>query len=138
MRKFLPAADTLLEMIIVHLPSPKKAQGYRTNTLYNGPTDDKYAQSMMKCDPQGPLIMYISKMVPTSDRGRFFAFGRVFSGTVSSSNKVRIMGPNYEPGKKDDVADMKSIQRTVIMMGRYTEAVDSIPCGNVCGLVGVD
>lgn len=138
MRKFLPAADTLLEMIIVHLPSPKKAQSYRTATLYNGPVDDKYAKSMAKCDPNGPLIMYVSKMVPTSDKGRFFAFGRVFSGTVSTSNKVRVMGPNYEPGKKDDVYDMKSIQRTVIMMGRYTEAVDSIPCGNVCGLVGVD
>merc|ERR1712134_14474 len=32
----------------------------------------------------------------------------------------------------------KSIQRTVIMMGGKTEAVDSIPAGNICGLVGVD
>lgn len=28
-------------------------------------------------------MMYISKMVPTSDKGRFYAFGRVFSGRVS-------------------------------------------------------
>lgn len=27
-------------------------------------------------------MMYISKMVPTSDKGRFYAFGRVFSGRV--------------------------------------------------------
>jgi len=27
-------------------------------------------------------MMYISKMVPTSDKGRFYAFGRVFSGKV--------------------------------------------------------
>merc|ERR1712126_78467 len=26
------------------------------------------------------LMIYISKMVPTSDKGRFYAFGRVFSG----------------------------------------------------------
>ena len=26
------------------------------------------------------LIMYVSKMVPTSDYSRFYAFGRVFSG----------------------------------------------------------
>jgi acetyltransferase len=39
-------------------------------------------------------MMYISKMVPTSDSTRFFAFGRVFSGTVSTGQKVRIMGPN--------------------------------------------
>lgn len=37
---------------------------------------------MMECDSKGPLMMYVSKMVPTSDKGRFLAFGRVFSGTV--------------------------------------------------------
>lgn len=56
--------------------------------------------------------MYISKMVPTSDKGRFYAFGRVFSGCVSTGLKVRIMGPNYTPGKKEDLY-LKPIQRLV-------------------------
>jgi elongation factor 2 len=76
-------------------------------------------------------------MVPTSDRGRFYAFGRVFAGTVRTGQKVRIMGPNYVPGKKDDLF-IKNIQRTVLMMGRYVEAIEDIPAGNTCGLVGVD
>jgi elongation factor 2 len=29
-------------------------------------------------------MIFISKMVPTSDGGRFYAFGRVFAGTVST------------------------------------------------------
>merc|ERR1711887_24956 len=33
MRKWLPAADALLEMITLHLPSPAKAQNYRTETV---------------------------------------------------------------------------------------------------------
>ena len=33
---------------------------------------------------------------------------------------------------------VKNIQRTVLMMGGKTEAVDDVPCGNVVGLVGVD
>merc|ERR1711968_60673 len=33
---------------------------------------------------------------------------------------------------------VKSIQRTVIMMGRYVEQVADVPCGNTCGLVGID
>jgi len=33
---------------------------------------------MRACDPKGPLMMYVSKMVPTTDRNRFFAFGRVY------------------------------------------------------------
>lgn len=57
-------------------------------------------------------MIYISKMVPTSDKGRFYAFGRVFSGSVSTGLKVRIMGPNYLPGKKDDLY-LKPIQRLV-------------------------
>jgi elongation factor 2 len=58
---------------------------------------------MKKCDPTGPLMMYVSKMVPTADKSRFFAFGRVFSGTIRTGDKVRIMGSNYIPGKKDDL-----------------------------------
>jgi elongation factor 2 len=82
-------------------------------------------------------MLYVSKMVPTSDKGRFFAFGRVFAGTVRAGLKVRIQGPNYVPGKKDDLF-IKSIQRTVLMMGRYIEAIEDCPAGNIIGLVGVD
>jgi elongation factor 2 len=137
MKRWLPAGDTLLQMITIQLPSPVTAQKYRMELLYEGPHDDEAALGVKNCDPNGPLMMYVSKMVPTSDKGRFFAFGRVFSGVVATGQKVRIMGPNYVPGKKDDLF-LKSIQRTVLMMGRYSEAIPDVPCGNICGLVGVD
>merc|ERR1711982_67083 len=137
MRKFLPAADALLEMLVLHLPSPVTAQKYRVATLYEGPEDDECAIAIRDCNPDGPLMLYISKMVPTSDKGRFYAFGRVFAGTVKTGQKVRIMGPNYVPGKKDDLV-IKSIQRTVLMMGRTTEAIEDCPCGNTIALVGID
>lgn len=137
MRKFLPAADALLEMMVIHLPSPVTAQAYRAETLYEGPIDDECAMGIKKCDPAAPLMLYVSKMVPTSDKGRFYAFGRVFSGTVRSGLKVRIQGPNYQPGKKEDLF-IKSIQRTILMMGRYVEPIEDVPAGNIVGLVGVD
>ena len=99
---------------------------------------DRYFIGMRDCDQTAPLILYISKMVPTADKGRFFAFGRIFSGKVRSGQKVRIMGNNYQPGKKTDLYEDKPVQRTVLMMGRYQEAVEDMPCGNVVGLVGVD
>jgi elongation factor 2 len=40
MKKFLPAGDALLEMIVIHLPSPAVAQKYRFDTMYEGPLDD--------------------------------------------------------------------------------------------------
>ncbi|KAI5842870.1 elongation factor 2 [Tricharina praecox] len=137
MKKFLPAADALLEMICLHLPSPVTAQKYRAETLYEGPIDDECGVGIRDCNPNGPLMLYVSKMVPTSDKGRFYAFGRVFSGTVKSGLKVRIQGPNYLPGKKEDLF-VKAIQRTILMMGRYIEPIDDVPAGNICGLVGVD
>ncbi|CAG7975048.1 unnamed protein product [Penicillium olsonii] len=137
MRKFLPAADALLEMICIHLPSPVTAQQYRAETLYEGPQDDEACTGIRNCDPKAPLMLYVSKMVPTSDKGRFYAFGRVYSGTVKSGIKVRIQGPNYVPGKKEDLF-IKAIQRTILMMGRFVEPIEDVPAGNIVGLVGVD
>jgi elongation factor 2 len=89
-------------------------------------------------------------MVPTSDKGRFYAFGRVFSGTVKAGLKVRIQGPNYVAGKKEGTLPLlilkpikkdlfvKNIQRTVLMMGRIVEAIEDCPAGNIIGLVGID
>ena len=137
MQKWLNAADCLLDMIVNHLPSPKQSQRYRVEYLYEGPMDDECATAIRNCDPNGPVMMYVSKMVPSQDKGRFVAFGRLFSGTIAAGQKVRIMGPNFIPGKKDDL-HIKSIQRTVLMMGRYTEAIADVPCGNTVGLIGID
>lgn len=137
MRTWLPAGETLFYMITVHLPSPVTAQKYRAEMLYEGPFDDASCMGIKNCDTNGPLMMYVSKMVPTSDKGRFYAFGRVFSGKVGTGQKVRIMGPNYVPGNKSDLYE-KSIQRTILMMGRFVEAIEDVPAGNICGLVGVD
>lgn len=136
-RRWIPMSEALLEMIVLHLPSPVKAQAYRAETLYTGPLDDACAKAIRACDPNGPLMLYVSKMVPTTDKGRFYAFGRVFSGTVATGQRVRVMGANYIPGGKDDI-HVTNIQRTVLMMGRKVENLQDCPCGNTIGLVGID
>ena len=40
-------------------------------------------------------MLYVSEMIPASNKGRFFAFVHVFSGKVAADLKVRTMGPNY-------------------------------------------
>ena len=137
MQKWINASDALLEMIILHLPSPKISQKYRTLYLYQGPKDDECAKAMIECNPNGPVMMFISKMVPISDNGRFYAFGRVFSGKVKAGEEVRILGPDYKQGKQVDF-HIKRIQRVVIWMGRKADDVADVPCGNTCCLVGVD
>lgn len=137
MQKWLPAEEALLEMTVHHIPSPVTSQKYRVQHLYTGPMNDETAISIRDCNSKGPLVMYVSKMVRVPDKDRFFAFGRVFSGTVTVGHQVRILGANYEFGKKEDLY-IKNIQSVVISMGRRTEPVDSVPCGNICALVGID
>jgi len=137
MQNWLPAHKALLQMMILHLPSPHAAQRYRAELLYTGPADDACSTGIRECDPNAPLMLYVSKMVPGADKGRFIAFGRVFSGTVQAGVKIRIMGPNYVPGQKTDL-NIKSIQRVVLFMGRRQDPVESVPVGNTCGMVGID
>lgn len=137
MQIWINAADTLLAMIVTKLPSPRVAQRYRVENLYDGPMDDEGANAIRECRADGPLMLYVSKMIPTSDKGRFYAFGRVFSGTIATGQRVRIQGPHFKPGGKEDLT-VKNIQRTVLMMGRSQDPIQDVPCGNTVGLVGVD
>merc|ERR1712130_450105 len=123
--------------MVFHLPSPKAAQKYRTSYLYEGPVDDECAKAMRDCDPNGPLMIFISKQIPTNDKGRFLSYGRVFSGKASAGMKVRMLGSNFTPGKKTDVYE-GSIQKTVIMMGSKTESITEVPCGNLIAIQGID
>lgn len=137
MRNWLPAGDVVLEMVIEHLPSPKTAQLYRGKQLYTGDLESEVGQAIINCDPNGPMTMFVSKMFPAND-SRFYAFGRVFSGTIKTGQKVKIMGGNYVYGEKTDLIEDKSIQGIVIMMAKTTEQMNEVPCGNIVGLVGID
>src|SRR5690606_22553579 len=60
------------------------------------------------------------------------------SGTVRSGLKVRIQGPNYIPGRGNDLF-IKAIERTVLMLGQsVVEPIEDVPAGNIVGLVGID
>merc|ERR1719182_1374625 len=67
MQIWINAAETLLSMIVTKLPSPRVAQKYRVENLYEGPMDDEAADAIRTCAPEKGLMLFISKMVPTSD-----------------------------------------------------------------------
>jgi elongation factor 2 len=136
MQKFLPNADALLEMIVLHLPSPIEAQAYRVDHLYTGPKGDPYYEAIKNCDPDGPLVMYVSKMFPTADYSRFFAFGRVFSGTIKATD-VHIQDPAYIPGEPGNSTTGK-IQNVSCWMGAEEWTMPDCPAGNTIALSGID
>lgn len=72
LKRWIPASNAVLEMVALKLPSPVKAQNYRTDILYTGPQDNEVAKSIRECNPEGPLVMFISKMIPNKQNTRFY------------------------------------------------------------------
>jgi hypothetical protein len=84
-------------------------------------------------DPLSLALFSLSSLLLTS----LLISHTLFGSSKKKKKKVRIMGPNFVPGEKKDLYS-KSVQRTVLCMGRKQEAVESVPCGNTVALVGLD
>lgn len=137
MKRWLPAGEAMLHLIVLQLPSPVQAQIYRIQYLYEGPQDDQVACSMKACDPNGEVMIYISKKIPAQDGSRFLCFGRIFSGTIVSGTNVRILGPDYRPGTSTDL-QVKNVTSVGVMVGDRCITMNRVPAGNVVALTGVD
>ena len=141
-RRIYSLAPVLKRAIVKHLPSPVVAQQYRVDVLYDGPLDtsDPTYMAIKNCDPNGPLMFYTSLMVPADKNGgsRFNAFGRIFSGTIKSGDKVTIMGENFESGKNRNVVFGKNVQKVIKMVASKTYTLDSASSGQIIALCGID
>lgn len=141
MQRFLPCKTTLLDAICRYLPSPITAQAYRKLGLsLDGGEGPLLSQGIRDCDPSAPLVFYISQMIPQPN-GRFYVFGRVFSGTVRRGEKVHIMGPcTYSGSFSRSIPTVKPIINIVQISCDRTSLVeiDSCPAGHLTGLGGLD
>lgn len=59
---------------------------------------------MIACNPDGPLMIQITKLHHTADAQDFRAFGRVLSGTVRRGMEVKVMGEGFSPEDEEDLA----------------------------------
>jgi elongation factor 2 len=137
-RKWLPLGTNLLDGVITYLPNPKVAQESRVDVLISAPPDHESYLAIKNCDPKGPLMIYISKMIPTGEGGRFFAFGRIFSGTVVAGQKVTVLADSFEYGGKDDISTNINVRNVLLLINNKQESVSELECGNTVGLIGVD
>jgi elongation factor 2 len=123
--KLTPLYKVVLDMVIRHLPSPLIAQKERIKVIWRGNMNSFEGQSMVKCDPKGPVILMITKIV--ADIHGEIAVGRLFSGTI-------------KPGMDLNVIDRKvtnRVQTTGLFMGPKRIDVPEIPAGNIVALVGL-
>lgn len=121
-----PVHDTILSMVVNHIPHPLQAQKYRIPKIWHGDIDSEVGKAMINCDPNGPIVMAASHIRVDPQAG-VVATGRLFSGTVYSGQEVYLIGAKIK----------NRIQQVGLYMGPYREVVGSLPSGNVPALLGL-
>ncbi|KAF6174221.1 hypothetical protein GIB67_033753 [Kingdonia uniflora] len=121
-------------------------------------------QSVEACDasPQAPCVAFVSKMfaVPSKmlpQRGPngevvnnfveegeseecFLAFARIFSGVLTSGQKIYVLSALYDPLKEETVhkhVQEAELQSLYLMMGQGLKPVSSVKAGNVVAIRGL-
>lgn len=105
--------------------------------FYTGSYDSEIAESMVDCDAEGPLVVHTTKLFPSEDGTQFYAFGRVFSGTLHAGQQVRVLGEGYTIEDEED-SRVSIVGRLWITEARYKVEVNRVPAGNWVLIEGID
>ena len=135
--QFFGPSTGFVDMIVKHIPSPLEAAEHRLEKYYTGPLDSKVAESMKKCDQDGPLVVHVTKLFSTPDAKHFYSLGRVMSGIARPGMQVRVLGEGYSIDDEEDMATA-TITGVAIAETRYNVETSGIPAGNWALLSGVD
>ena len=92
---------------------------------------------MIDCDSEGPLIVHTTKLYPSEDGVQFYAFGRVFSGTINAGQQIKILGEGYTIDDEED-SRVSLVGRLWISEARYRVEVNRVPAGNWVLIEGID
>ncbi|KAL1604090.1 hypothetical protein SLS60_005682 [Paraconiothyrium brasiliense] len=136
-QQYFGPSTGFVDMITQHVPSPADGAKRMLEKHYTGPLDSKTAESMEKCDQNGPLVIHVSKLYNTTDAKSFHALGRVLSGTATTATSVRVLGEGYTIEDEEDMV-VATITDTWIAESRYNVPTSGVPAGNWVLLGGVD
>jgi len=113
-------------MVIKHLPNPVEGQKMKIPAIWGGDITSPEGQALMNCDRDGPLMGMITKIFIEPKSKRPTLIGRVFSGTLRSSDSL------YLVGKKTSAR----IKRLGVMEITDILDVDEVPAGNLFAIYG--
>lgn len=131
------SATGVVDMLVEHVPSSKRATANKVVQDYTGPQDSAPVTFMAECNARGPLIMHVSKLFPKQDCSRFDCFGRIMSGTLRPGDKVRVLGESYTPEDEEDMA-IAEVTAVWVYQARYRIPVAKATAGNLVLIEGID
>jgi 116 kDa U5 small nuclear ribonucleoprotein component len=95
------------------------------------------ALSMLEADPEGPLMIHVTKLYNSESYTTFDALGRVMSGKVTVGQKLRVLGEGYTPDDEEDSRN-ETVTGCFVYESRYRIPVAEAPVGSLVLLTGVD
>eukprot|EP01018_Ginkgo_biloba_P003745 Gb_08962 [translate_table: standard] len=131
------SATGFTDMLVQHIPSAKDAAAKKVEHIYTGPQDTPLVQAMKDCNPEGPLMVNVTKLYPKADCSVFDSFGRVYSGTIQTGQTVRVLGEGYSPDDEEDMA-VKEVTKLWVYQARYRIPISKAPAGSWVLIEGVD
>ena len=137
MNKWLSLRSSILESVILNIPSPKDAQLIRYKSLLSTYENESFTNCMKNCDPNAPPIIYIANVFPHIKRNlnrKFYAVGRIFSGTIHPHQCFKLISPSFE------ISDANDCLYRYLKPGIALEEffVNPLQCGNIIYLTFPD
>lgn len=137
-RFFETASAGLVDMMVQHLPTARQAAKGKVARCYSGPMDAPVVEDMLACNPQGSLVIHVTKLYSSNDGSSFDAFGRIYSGTIKPGQRVKILGEAYLPGEDDEDCAYATVEGVSLPRGRSQTPVTLATAGNLVLLKGID
>lgn len=123
-----PLHEVVLDMAVKHLPNPVDAQKYRIPKIWRGDIDSKFGQDLASCNREGEVAFVVTKIVIDPKSGKEICAGRLYSGTIVNGMEVYA-----NQAKKKG-----RIQQVLVYNGIKPEQLESVPCGNVLAITGLN
>jgi elongation factor 2 len=120
LKEMIPVHRAIFEMVINALPNPYEAQAYRVKTLQEVNRNSPIKHALVKCQDDGPLVMYITNVAATSN-GCCVVTGRVFSGKICKGDKVHLVDASIDV----------EVSKVCLDMGFFQEEVSEVSSGNL-------
>ena len=123
LKKIMPVYEAIFEMAVGSVPNPREAQGYRIGSIWAGRLNSQVGISLMTCSDDGPAVMFVTN-VYADGTGDTIASGRLFSGKIKKTDKLRVIEGFSE-------IEVKAVS---VDMGAMREELPEVSAGNLATL----
>ena len=139
MSRFLKnSVQSIADLMMTSFDDPVVNAHKKVLSHYQGDMTSLPARSMLACDPEGPLVLNIVKQFANSDGSKFLCLGRIYSGTLRTGDRVRVLGEQYSSTHDDEDMGLATVTNILIGQARYTIDIDMATVGSIVLLEGID